>query len=225
MKNLLGLFLFAGLFLSQSCKQTEGEKAEVTEAVEVKAATGNIIAVDTDASTVNWVGTKPTGTHEGTIKLAQGSLTIDNNKVAGGSFVLDMNSITNTDMDGDMKAGLEAHLKGTSEGKEDHFFNVAEHPTGTFEISKVVTLSGDETANSSVYGNLTLKGITKAIGFKAMINVNDGQVTVTTPQFTIDRTQWGINYNSKSVFEDLGDKFINDEIGLSINLTAGRAVM
>ena len=70
-----------------------------------------------------------------------------------------------------------------------------------------------------------MKGVTKEVGFKANITVTDGQVVVTTPQFTIDRTQWGVNYNSKSVFDNLGDNFINDEIGLRINLTAGKAAI
>lgn len=225
MKNLLGLIVLASFMLTTSCKQSEGEKAVVSEAVEVATAAGTYISVDTDASVISWEGTKPTGTHNGTINITQGSVTVDNGKVAGGSFVIDMNSISNTDMEGDMKANIENHLKGLAEGKEDHFFNVAQYPTGSFEISKVVSLSGDADANSSIYGNLTLRGITKAIGFKAMVSVNGERVTVSTPKFTINRTNWGINYGSKSVFDDLGDKFINDDIGLTINLTAGKAMM
>ncbi len=208
-----------------ACKQSTGEAAEVSEAAEVAETTGTTVAVDTDNSVINWEGSKPTGTHVGTINLSEGSVAIADGKVTGGSFVIDMNTITDTDLEGDMKVGLENHLKGYSEGKEDHFFDVAKYPTGKFEITKITALSGDEAANSMVYGNLTLKDQTKEVGFKANIDVNGNRVVVTTPQFTINRTDWGVNYGSKSVFDNLGDKFINDEIGLAINLTAGKAAM
>lgn len=225
MKKLFALMLFAGAIALFSCKESAGEKAEVSDAAQVDATTGDAVPVNVSNSVINWEGTKPTGTHTGTINISEGSVVVNDGKVTGGSFTIDMNSIVNTDQDGDMKANLENHLKGFAEGKEDHFFNVAQHPTAKFELTKVVSLDGDADANSTVYGNLTIKDITKEIGFRATINTNGDQVTVSTPQFTIDRTQWGVNYGSKSIFDDLGDKFINDEIGLKINLQAGKLAM
>ena len=133
-----------------------------------------------------------------------------------------MNTITNTDMEGDSKTNLENHLKGFAEGKEDHFFDVAKHPTGKFEITKVSKLSGDEEATHLIYGNLTLKGVSKEIAFRALIGIGEERVEVTTPAFTIDRTEWGVNYGSKTVFDDLGDKFVEDAVGLNIVLFAGK---
>lgn len=225
MKKLFALMLFAGAIALFSCKESAGEKAEVSDAAQVEATTGDVVPVNVSNSVINWEGTKPTGTHTGTINISEGSVVVNDGKVTGGSFTIDMNSIVNTDQNGDMKANLENHLKGFAEGKEDHFFNVAQHPTAKFELTKVVSLDGDADANSTVYGNLTIKDITKEIGFRATINTNGDQVTVSTPQFTIDRTQWGVNYGSKSIFDDLGDKFINDEIGLKINLQAGKLAM
>jgi len=89
----------------------------------------------------------------------------------------------------------------------------------------VTKLSGDEEATHLVYGNLTIKGISKEVGFKALIGIGADRAEVTTPAFTVDRTQWGVNYGSKSVFDDLGDKFVNDDIGLSISLKAGKAAI
>jgi len=225
MKNLLLLMLALGTITMFSCKKASGEEAKVSEAAAVATSVGQDIPVNISSSVVNWEGAKPTGTHTGTISLSEGVVTLKDGRVAGGSFVLDMTSITNTDLEGDMKAGLEGHLKGLAEGKEDHFFNTPVHPTGKFAITKVTNLENDATATNLVYGNLTLKGITKEIGFKANIKVNGSSVSVTTPPFTIDRTQWGVNYGSKSVFDDLGDKFVNDEIGLSIELNASKQAM
>ncbi len=226
MKNLIFLlFASAALLCTTSCKKAAGDAAEVAEAAKVAVSTGKTFPVNVGSSMVTWEGAKPTGTHTGTISLTSGEVTVDGNMITGGSFVLDMNSITNTDLEGDMKAGLESHLKGTAEGKEDHFFNVVKYPTGTFDITKVTKVDGDEEATHLIYGNLTLKGITKEIGFKALVGIGSNKVEVTTPSFTIDRTQWGVNYNSKTVFEGLGDKFVNDEVGLTIKLSAGKEMM
>ncbi|MFT4566290.1 MAG: polyisoprenoid-binding protein YceI [Saprospiraceae bacterium] len=225
MKNLLILLLALGTVTMFSCKKASGEEAKVSEAAAVATSVGQDIPVSLSSSVVNWEGAKPTGTHTGTISLSEGVVTLKDGEVAGGSFTLDMTSITNTDQEGDMKAGLEAHLKGLAEGKEDHFFNTPVHPTGKFEITKVTELNNDPAASHLVYGNLTLKGIAKEVGFKANVKVDGSSVSVVTPPFTIDRTQWGVNYGSKSVFDDLGDKFVNDEIGLTITLNASKQAM
>ncbi|MDX1408613.1 MAG: YceI family protein, partial [Saprospiraceae bacterium] len=105
-------------------------------------------------------------------------------------------------------------------GKENDFFNVNEYPGGTFLITKVTRLEGDEEANHMVYGNLKLKGISKNIGFRAQIETQDNLVIVTTPLFTIDRTLWELNHRSGKFFDNLGDNLIRDEIGLAVNLVA-----
>ena len=221
MKNLFFIISTALAFGVASCKQPAGEKAEVGEAAQVVESSGTHIPVDIVSSVINWEGAKPTGTHTGTIKLSKGDIILEGQTLKGGSFTIDMNSITDTDLEGNMKDRLENHLKGFAEGKEDHFFNVAKFPTGQFDITKVTKISGDEAATHLIYGNLTLKGVTKEVGFKALIGIGKQRVEVSTPPFTIDRTLWGVNYGSKTVFDDLGDNFVNDDIGLRINLKAG----
>lgn len=218
------LMMFAMILLvgsMTSCKDSEGEKAEVSNKGEVAEATGSMMTVDSINSKVMWEGTKPTGSHNGTVNVSEGSIAVKEGKVTGGNFTLDMNSITCVDLEGDSKAGLEGHLKGTAEEeKDDHFFNVKKFPTAKFEITKVTGLAGNEEANSLVYGNLTMKDVTKQVSFKANIVTADGVVRVNAPKFTIDRTQWNVTYGSKSIFDNLKDKFINDEIGLQIELAA-----
>ena len=65
-----------------------------------------------------------------------------------------------------------------------------------------------------------MKGITKQVGFKANIEVSNKGVSVTTPPFKINRTDWNINFRSPSLFENLQDKAIDDEFSLSIELNA-----
>lgn len=220
MKSLIKLsFIFLAVGLVFACKP-KGDKAATGEASEVSSAMGKEYAVDLANSSVLWEGVKVTGKHNGSINLSDGKIVFAEGALSGGSFTLDMNTITDLDLDGKMKDNLENHLKGTVEGKETDFFNVPKFPTAKFEITKATKLMNNEKANYSVYGNLTIKDITKEVGFMAQVDNADGMVSVSTPPFTIDRTEWDIKFRSTKFFEGLADKAINDEIGLQINLSA-----
>lgn len=215
-------FLLAGVLVlgTVACKKTEGTKAETTGAAQEAAMSGQEYTVNTAASKVTWEGTKPAGAHTGTVDITGGTVTVADGNITGGEFMLDMNSISVTDLTGDDKAYLESHLKGTTDKNKDDFFNVATYPTGKFAITKVTKLLGNDEATHMVYGNLTLRDVTKQVGFNANVQMDDQKLVVVTPQFTIDRTEWGIKYGSKKFFDDLKDKFINDEMGIKISLTA-----
>lgn len=224
MKISLKLFLLVfSVALLASCKKDKTAAAVVGEAKKAAAATiGTEFNVDPQSSKVMWTGTKPTGSHSGTIDVSQGKITVTDGKITAGNFTMDMNTINNTDMEGDSKAGIEAHLKGQRKPEEtDDFFNVVKFPTSKFEITKVTKLVNDPEASHLVYGNLTMRDVTKEIGIKAQIQIMEEGLRVTTPEFKINRTDWGINYGSKSVFDNLKDKYIDDDIKLKINLGAG----
>lgn len=197
-----------------SCKP-KGEKAAVSEAKEVtsSATAGKSAAVNTAASFINWTGTKVGGQHTGELKLSSGSLNVENNTITGGEFVIDINSINNTDQEGEGKANLEGHLKAPD------FFDAAKFPTGKFVITNVAAQSGKPQVTHMITGNLTLKGITKSVAIPANVIVANGQVSAVTPAFTINRTDFGINYAS-GIIGTAKDKLINDNIGLVINLKA-----
>lgn len=220
------IFYFLGLamvFSLASCKKDKGDAAATSSAGEVKtAAAAAEYKVNPAASLVTWEGYKPTGTHNGTVKVTEGKVAMKGGKIEAGSFTIDMNSINVIDLTGDEKAGLEGHLKGSDEKGADDFFNVSKFPTAKFAITKVAEVKNDPEANTMVYGNLTIKDQTHQIGFKAMVESVGNTVKVRTPKFNIDRTKWNVHYGSKSVFKNLGDKFINDEIGLTISLVANK---
>lgn len=214
--------LCASLALTVSCKKDNTENAETTEAVEAKEATAEAVKynVNTEESVIDWTGSKPTGKHTGTIKVSEGEFAVKNDSVESGKFTLDMNSITVTDLEaGNGKEDLEGHLKGL--GKEetaDHFFNVNKYPTGTFEITGIT----QEEGKTMVEGNLTLKETTKNIKFPATITVTPEAVTLVSESFKIDRTLWKVNYSSKSIFDNLGDKYVDDEIEIKVNVKAAK---
>lgn len=221
MKNglKLGMFVFLIGALA-SCKNDKGAAATVGSAAETAAAVGTDYAVDAAASKVMWEGSKPAGSHNGTVNVSTGTVAVNGGEVTGGNFTLDMTSISVLDLEGDQKAYLESHLKGAADDNADDFFNVNKYPTATFAITKVTKLENDPAGSHLVYGNLTMRDVTKEVGFKASVQATDGAIMVTSPKFTIDRTQWGIKYNSDQFFDNLKDKVIKDDISLQINLVA-----
>jgi polyisoprenoid-binding protein YceI len=165
--------------------------------------------VDTKKSIVLWNGKKVTGEHSGTIKLAGGELSLSGTNLTQGSFTIDMTTITSTDGAG---ARLEGHLKA------DDFFGVEKFPTANFVITKVTPAAGKLT----VSGNLTIKGITKALSFPATLAVKGNSLTAVAKGVKVDRTKYDIRYGSKSFFDSIGDKAIDDEFTLDITLVASK---
>tara|TARA_R100001230_G_C5689750_1_gene202720 strand:+ start:5885 stop:6538 length:654 start_codon:yes stop_codon:yes gene_type:complete len=212
LKITLMAFIAVGAF---SCKNTEKEAEAMVEDAAEPTEMATEYTVDTSASQIMWEGAKPTGKHNGTIMLSSGTIHLNEGKVEAGEFVIDMNSINDEDLEGEDKANLEAHLKGTVEGKEGDFFNVKEYPTAKFEMT------GYE--NNMVKGNLTIKDKTHAIEFPATVTMEGDKMMLKSETFEIDRTKWGVNYGSKSVFPNLGDKFINDTMKITVSLVANKA--
>ncbi|MES2650385.1 MAG: YceI family protein [Bacteroidota bacterium] len=167
--------------------------------------------VDLTKSSVSWEAKKLVGGHAGTIDLTSGNLVFNGKKLAGGGFVSNMGTIKTMDGGTKPNTGLDRHLKA------DDFFGVEKFPTSSFTIKKV---EGNG-ANVNVTGDLTVKGVTNTITFPATLTWNaDKTVSATAEKITIDRTKYGIQYRSKSIFSDIGDKMIEDNFTLSVKLVA-----
>lgn len=164
--------------------------------------------VDAAKSSVKWLAKKVTGQHTGTIAIKEGNLVVDKDKITSGKVVIDMNSIVDLDLtDAGYNAKLIGHLKSPD------FFEVATFPTAELAINKV-----DSNGNSYTFsGNLTIKGITNPASFTAT-SVKVGKTTTYTGTLAIDRSKFNVRYGSKSFFDNLGDKVINDEFTLDFVL-------
>jgi polyisoprenoid-binding protein YceI len=166
--------------------------------------------IDAQKSKITWIGKKVTGQHNGTVNLSEGSLTTQGKKITGGSFTIDMTSLK----DVDSNTRLEGHLKS------DDFFSTEKFPTTTFVISSIEAKRGDVYA---VKGDLTIKGIKNEIEFPATIKIANEQVTATA-KIIVDRTKFDIKFRSGNFFENLGDKAIDDNFELNVELV-GEAVL
>lgn len=214
--NFLKIFAVVALISFTNCgdkaKEAETKKAEEAAVADATAVTYN---VNTDKSSIAWKGFKPTGTHDGSIAIKEGNLDVSNGAIESGRFIIDMNSI----LVKDIPAEDEDHAKLTGHLKSADFFHVEAHPSATFEITGMETVDG----KTMLSGNLTLKDATNNISFPVTTTVKDDMVSITSETFTIDRSKWNVKYGSKSFFDNLGDKFINDDIELKVDITAIKA--
>ena len=209
------LLAAVALFIATSCSSKSGNKVDASDAKEATANVGSQkLVVDTLASTVAWKGYKPGGSHHGTLGIKQGELSVENGELVSGTFTLDMNKILCEDLtDAKMNEQLVGHLKSAD------FFDVAKYPEGKFTITTVEKLN-DGVNTHRISGNLELKGVSKNITFDANVTNEGTRYKATTATFTIDRTQWGVNYGSKNIFKDLKDSFINDDMEVTITIVA-----
>ncbi|WP_422350527.1 YceI family protein [Flagellimonas sp.] len=186
-KTILSLALTTVFGLTAFANPIDGEKKEIK----------------TSESKIVWKAYKVGGGHEGTIGLKSGALEFDGDQLVGGEFVVDMTTITNTDMTGEYKGKLEGHLKS------DDFFSTASNPTASLVFTKV---EQNEGGLYDVTGNLTIKGITKSIRFDLSIDGNKA-----TANLKVDRTKYDVKYGS-SIIGTAKDKLIYDEFDLVVDL-------
>ncbi|MFN8606932.1 MAG: YceI family protein [Vulcanimicrobiota bacterium] len=107
----------------------------------------------------------------------------------------------------------DAHLKS------DDFFSVEKFPTLSFQ-SKSVKARG--TGKIEVFGNLTIKGVTKAVQVPCSVVVGQGfkgEVIGVVGEFDINRKDYGIIWNSNL---DKGGTALGDDVHIKIRAEAGK---
>lgn len=160
---------------------------------------------DVEKSTLKWHGKKVTGEHFGFIQLKEGSFEIADNRIKKGSFVIDMTTISNTDLE---DAGYNAKLVGHL--KSDDFFGVDKHPTAKLVIKEATEFNKGV---AKAKAHLTIKGITHPVEFEV---TKKGEVYGAF--ITVDRSKYNVRYGSTSFFDNLGDKAIYDDFTLDVKL-------
>ena len=213
----------AAAFIAVSCSNgTKADEAVTGEAQEVEVTAEATDYELVEGSYLKWCGFKSyvASEHIGTIGVQAGTLAVAGNQLVGGTIIIDMNSISNEDIEDEGKRGyLEGHLKS------DAFFFVDNFPTAVFEIVEVREESTDA-APSVVVGNLTIRGITNSIEFPADVTVEEGIVHFSAPTFSIDRTKWNVKYHDSedaTIAETLKEDMIDHSIELTINVSATNA--
>ncbi|WP_449387961.1 YceI family protein [Chryseobacterium lineare] len=169
--------------------------------------------VKVTSSEIRWWGYKvvktvPT-THSGTVKLKSGKFTFDKTVLVDGEFVVDMKSI----MAGDVSSQDEDMVKLTNDLKSTNFFEVKKFPLAKFHLTKIIPLANSD-YNSTVYGDITIKGVRKTITFPANVYITQFTVVIESAKFSLNRRDFKVFYQSS-----LKDYFIKNEMDIQFKLS------
>lgn len=192
------------------------DKPLSSESNEVATKTdGNAYTIDVENSKIDWKGYKivksENTSHFGTIKFESGAITVKDGKLESGKFVANMNSLESVDLkdDAEKKAKLEGHLKSGD------FFETEKNPTASFEITKVADATDGGDYNTVLDGNLTIKGVTKPVQFKANVSLNEGELVIATEPKDILREDYGVKFQMP-----LENGLLKNEVNLQIMVKA-----
>jgi polyisoprenoid-binding protein YceI len=156
-----------------------------------------------EGSSVEWVGSKVTGQHDGGFKNFEGTISVVDGDPTKSSVEV---TIDTTSLWSDNER-LTGHLKSAD------FFDVETYPQASFQSTSIVPAAD----GYQITGNLDLHGVTKSVTFPATIDVGADQVSAKA-EFAIKRFDFGINYKGAA------DDLIRDDVVIRLNLVAQPAV-
>jgi polyisoprenoid-binding protein YceI len=175
--------------------------------------------IDPENSRLEWIGRNLGKRHNGWIAVRNGALLISGNKLAAGSIVLDMNSITNLDLqDPTWRDMLVLHLKS------EDFFAVERFPDAAFRLNGWEASPGaaSEAPDGVATGDLTIRDVTRPVSFPAIVATQPDGTIKAHAAVEIDRTLWNVCYGSCRLFERLGMHLVHDMISLELFVSASR---
>ena len=220
MKQSVILFSMMMYLIINSCKEDSTNannlvvKDETVSEKSVMDTPKESIPINLVKSSIKWKGSMlfSFGEHYGTVNFKSGYLLKSGDKLSGGSFVVDMNTIVNTD--GDYSPNLVDHLKN------EDFFDVPKYPEATIEFLQVEL---NKAGKYKIITDLTIKGIKKSIVLYDVEFIDnssklfDESASKMSVKFKIDRTEWNINYASKGI-STVKDYAISDAIELEVDV-------
>ncbi len=192
--------------VNEPAAEVEADEAEASAegAAEEASATREVLAFGPDGSSIGWVGSKVTGSHEGGFREFTGEIAFDpadptRSRV---SVTIDATSLFSDDPD------LTDHLK------TGDFFETERFPEARF-VTTAIAEGGEGEATHTLTGDLTLHGETKSITFPATVSATDAAVTARA-EFSINRRDFGINYDGRA------NDLIRDGVVIRLDLRAPR---
>ena len=204
MKNTtLIAFTFSITLFISSCGNTETKKQEASYEVQEIDSVLKSLDINTSTSSVEWKGVMVgIYSHNGFVSIKEGNLVWQGNSITGGFITIDMETMTQSDsLYKTEENKLVAHLESPD------FFDVANFPTATFEITS------SEQSTNNVYGNLTIRGVTNSeVVENVIFNVEKKSATGT---LKFDRQKYGVAYKGSKK-----DMLVGDEVEMTISLNS-----
>lgn len=202
-KMILGMVVAMGLIFT-SCSQS-GEKQVSNSTTEKETTQINSISIDTDQSRIIWSGEMlGVYTHEGTLKFKEMSITMNDGKITGGSFIADLKTIIPTDKNYNEEEGstpekLVGHLSSAD------FFDVENFPTAKYEITKV--------DGNTITGMLTIRGISHEEKVYIAVITKEGEKTKITGDLVFDRKKYDVVWDSP-----MKEMVLSNDVKLTVEL-------
>jgi polyisoprenoid-binding protein YceI len=198
------------LIFATGCAKNPADDVSKAETSDVPAATEEAAPADVagatkytiaPSSTLNFVGSKVTGSHSGGFKTISGHFSIADGAFAGSEhdLAIDMNSTWSDN------EKLTAHLKAPD------FFDVEKFPDAGFKLT--AASAGAEAGQYQITGNFTLHGVTKEISFPAAVSIAPESLSLKA-EFSINRMDYGVAYPGKK------DNLIRPEVVIKADITA-----
>lgn len=208
-KFLIAILFSSSMFFlacSGGQESSEAENEEVMESSTTETVMdGFTVAVD--QSKVMWRG-EMLGlySHEGTLDFSEASVEMEDGQLSGGSFTVDLSTITPTDEaynpeEGSTKEKLVGHLSSPD------FFAVDSFPTATFTIESV--------EGNSATGTLTLRGQSNTETVQNITMSDADGVKTLRGTMKFNRMNYGVSFEMP-----VADKVISEDIQLDIQLVA-----
>jgi len=206
------LFSCGGGETTNEPESDSSEQMEESKAAESEAGVSGTYVLNTSESVLMWEGNmlKVGGVslygHNGTINFAKGEATFENGNLTGGTFVVDMGSITPTDDnygEDNPKEKLIGHLSS------DDFFAVEEHPNATFEV-----MGGDA---KTVKGTMTIRGNSNTEAIENIEMVDMGEQIVFKGTMTLDRQKYNVAFEMPAE-----DKVLSDDLDLEFKVVLNK---
>lgn len=232
-------FIYIVTFLSVAgCMQEpKSDNAVIKEALPVEEKNVGVeYKIDTSNSLVTWVGTKPTGRHNGLIRISSGSITIleeDTDRrikqfnINNAKIIIDMESVKVLDLVDDplQRDKLENHLRS------EDFFDTKTYETAEFELISFEPIEDDSLVREenkyaiidpthTMNGNLTIKGKTFNIEVPVKADYRNLKFEASA-KFNIDRTVWNITYKDQNdPVARATDGFIHNIVNVGFEIIA-----
>jgi polyisoprenoid-binding protein YceI len=199
--------ILSGLIFLSACSDPAADKSRAVTgeasqtASPAAAAQGTKYLITSQNSKIEFVGSKVTGSHNGSFQDFSGQIDYTGNvETSRVNITIKTASLTTDD------PKLTEHLKTPD------FFDVAKFPEATF-VSTAIKPGGEKGASHTVTGNLKLHGVEKSVTFPATIAVTPDTATVDA-NFSINRKDFGINYAGQA------NNLIRDDVVLTLTIRA-----
>jgi polyisoprenoid-binding protein YceI len=165
----------------------------------------SVFKVNSGKSKFLWTGYASVGNYAptGTIKLSTGSMSFDGKTISKAVFEFDMKTISHENKD------LQNHLRN------EDFFDVEKFPKAMFTLEKIM--------GNQAIGLLKIKDVEQKISFPITFKKSEREIQIQAI-ISVNRTDFGIKYNSQNFFSNLGDYAIKDNFELKLYLSMDRAI-